>query len=664
MLRPRSWALCLIMFGCRNDEPATAVGDSSSGMPSESTSGETSGGSSEASSTGATVPELCAGANAVRYDLDAPGVDAYPDNVWTEEADTATNVRLVSPIDVYAEDDPTRGFGSVFERMPTLDGFGTTAPVFLRTTGPIDTASLPAPGTESDPTRSPLLLVDLDADPVTFVDYQWRVAPEHDEDDVDGTTLLLQPLRPLRGGARHGVVMTRAVTDADGDCFAPSPMMASVLLGVADDPRLVRLADDHADVLAAVNEAGGFVDVGDLSAALVFTTATTTRQSERIAEAIGTSFPSPVTFEDCGLIAGGLRWCFGTIAMVDFTDPEGIVVGTEPQGEYDLRWNAFIPNQGDGPWPTVVFGHALTGSSESGWQVAAGLADLGVAVIGVDAPKHGEHPDVAITHPTFDLLGLNSDLSDPFDPFDARDNFRQATFDKLQLVRRIREGFDVTGDGTVDLDAERMHYVGHSLGAVMGPQLLAHTDAFHATSLIVGGANLTNIVDEASEFQPLIGLVTQDFELDQRLRLLAITQTVIDGGDPMAYAPFVLQQRGEAFAGRTPHVLMQLALDDTIVPNSSTEYLARSLGVALAGEDFVGMHDVDVVTDLPVSGNLDGGITAALWQFHLMAGARGDLVPALHRELQDDPVAYGQRIAFHRAVLEGETPAIDTPFGR
>jgi alpha-beta hydrolase superfamily lysophospholipase len=655
MLRPRMWAV-LAIVGCRNDAPVNTSDDAGSSSTGDVTTSESS--STSESSTGPMAPEFCAGAHAVRYDIDVPGVDAYPDNLWTEDADTATGVRLVSPLDAYADDDPTRGFPGVFERMPTLDGFGTTAPVFLRLTGPVDVASLPAAGTETDPTTSPLLFVDLDADPLAFVEYEWRAVTEHDD---GGTTLLLHPLRPLRADARHGVVMTRAVTDTDGDCFAPSPTMQSVLLGAAEDPRLARLAGDHADLLDAVRDAGAFAEPTDLVAALVFTTATTTRQSTQIAEAIGSSFPSPTTFESCVPIAGGLDWCTGTIDMVDFTDEDGIVVGTEPVDAYDLRWNAFLPDANGGPYPTIVFGHALTGSSETGYLVAQNLAELGVAVIGIDAPKHGEHPDTAVTHPTFDLLGLSNDLEDPFDPFDARDNFRQATFDKLQLVRRIREGFDVTGDGTPDLDADNLHYVGHSLGAVMGPQLLAHTDAFHATSLIVGGGNLTNIVDEASEFQPLIGLVTQDFELDQRTRLLAITQTVIDGGDPMAYAPYVLRDRIGAFAGRTPHVLMQLALDDTIVPNSSTEYLARSLGVALAGEDHVGMRGLDVATELPVVGNVDG-TTAVLWQFATVIGEFGVPVPALHRELQDDPLAYTQRIAFHGAVLEGTTPPVDEPF--
>jgi hypothetical protein len=653
--------MCIVAFGCRNDaaSPPYAEESSSSGdaTTTESSAADPTG---ESSSTGPAPPELCAGPHALRYDLDAPGVDACPDDVWTEDADTTTGRRLRSPFDAYAKDDPTRGFPSVFERMPTLDGFGTTAPVFLRLSGPVAPASLPAAGTEHDPSVSPLLLVDLDTDPIALLEYQWRAIEEDDE----GTTLLLFPLRPLRAGARHGVVMTRGVTDLEGNCFTPSATMQAVLGGTTDDPRLARLADDHAALLDAAREAGVADAPTELTAALVFTTATTTEQSRQIAQAIASSFPSPTVVEGCQPIAGGIDWCTGTIDVVDFTDEDGVALGIEPVGTYTLRWNAFVPDaSAGGPWPTFVFGHALTGSSESGWMVATNLAELGVAVIGIDAPKHGEHPDAAITHPTFDLLGLSNDLADPFDPFDARDNFRQAAFDKLQLVRRIREGFDVTGDGDADLDPDELHYVGHSLGAVMGPQLLAHTDAFRAASLVVGGANLTNIVDEASEFQPLIGLVTQDFEADQRARLLAITQTVIDAGDPMAYAPFVLLGRIDGFAERTPHVLMQLALGDTIVPNSSTEYLARSLGVALAGQDLVGMRGLEVIDALPAAGNL-GGTTAVLWQFGTMAGEAGIPVPALHRGLQDDPIAYAQRLAFHGAVLDGATPPVDDPFGR
>jgi len=646
------WVGAIVVAACSSDTSATEAGESSTAAFEDA--------ESESGSSGPEVPgaQFCAGASMVRYDPDGLGIDAWPDDRWTEDADTRTGLRLVSPLSAIDPDDPTAGFGSVFSRMSTLDGFGTTAPIFLRLMGAVDPASLPAPGTEADPATSPLLLVDLDAEVPAFVEYGWRLV----EETEGGATLLLAPLRPLRVGARYGVAMTRGVTDTDGGCFAPSPAMRGLLDGTNTDERLARVQDGHAVLLEALRGALAVEAAQDLSAAVVFTTATTLRQSSTIAASIAGSLPSPITFDRCVPLAIPSIQCEGDIQMVDFGDGDGIITGTVPLSTYTLRWTAYVPSGETGPHPTIVFGHALTGDRTSGWIVSSFLVDLGFAVVGIDAPKHGEHPDRSTTNPTFDLLGLSSDGADPFDPFAARDNFRQATFDKLQLMRRIRAGFDATGDGTVDFDSERLHYVGHSLGAVMGPHLLAYSDAFEAATLVVGGANLTNIVEEGSEFKPLIALVTQAFDADERARLLAITQTVMDGGDPMAFAPFVLRDRIEGFDARIPHVLVQMAVDDTIVPNSSTGFLVRALGVPIAGEAHREMRGVEALATTPVQGNL-GGTTGALWQFDRM-DASGIPVPAMHRELQDDPLAYGQRHAFHGAVLADEVPPIGEPVAR
>lgn len=654
-------AAIALVAGCRDESTATPDTDGTSTSTGESTgTGSESGDPLADSSTGEPGPRFCRGAFAVRYDPNAPGIDAFPDDLWTDDAETRTGVQLRSPFATLAEDDPMAGFPSVFTRLPTLDGFGTTAPVFLRVGAPVDAASLPAPGTEADPLMSTLLMVDLDADPVVFVAFEWRLVAEHGEED--GTTVILAPLRPLRSDGRYGVVMTNGVTDESGDCFAPSPAMQELLEGTATDPLLTRLDGRYADLIDALREAGTIAEPHELSAAIVYTTATTIRQSTAIATAISLSLPSPLALEEC--FSSGYPWfdCRGVLSMVDFTDADGIVTGTAPQSTYEVPVIALVPQAGDGPFPTVIFGHALTGDRTSALYSALELVPQGYAVLAIDAPKHGDHPDPAITNPTFDLLGLSNDPADPFDPFDARDNFRQAAFDKLQLVHRVVAGMDVTGDGDPDFDPEHLHYIGHSLGAAMGPQLLAYTDAFVQGTLVVGGGNLTNIVDQASEFQPLVGLVTQDFSEAERARLLAITQTAIDGGDPMAYAPFVVADRLDGFDARAPHVLAQMALDDTVVPNSSTAYLVRALGIPIVGEAKLAMRGVEVIDVLPVRGNMGGGLTAGLYQFDRMAGDAGVLLEATHRGLQSDPYAFAQQLEFRDSLDDPRGPQIIDPF--
>ena len=158
-------------------------------------------------------------------------------------------------------------------------------------------------------------------------------------------------------------------------------------------------------------------------------------------------------------------------------------------------------------------------------------------------------------------------------------------------------------------------------------------------------------------------LVTQSMSDDERLRMLAVTQTAIDGGDPMTFAPWVIADRLPEFAGRTPHVLAQMALNDTVVPNSSTTYLVRALGIPIVGEPKFEMRDVAVELGFPVVGNLPGSRTGGLYQYDVMARGNGDVVPATHRELQVDPYALSQQWVFMNSGDAPEGARIMDPFG-
>lgn len=640
-------ATLLVLAGACGD--GGAVVDDEDGGSSSTTMSASSGDSQGSSSTGES-PTFCAGATELRYDPLAGGIDAFPDDVLTESSDTPTGRRIRALHEGLPDDEPLAGFPSLFTGLASLDGFGNTAPMFVRVRGAIDRASLPAAGDEIDPTRASVLLVDLDADTPAFVAFDWRIVAR---DDGSETTLFVDPLVPLRSGGHYGLAVTRAVHDARGDCIAPSPTMQALLSGAPDDDRLAGAAETTAALVEVLREAGVIADPTELSAAIGFTTQTTIRQSNAIAEAIATSMPSPIAPAEACLAYAYQDFvlCEGSIRMVDFTDEHGIIAGTEPTRIYELPLVALLPLQGPGPYPTVVFGHGLTGDRYQGLEAAMLLAQDGYAVVAIDAPKHGDHPDASTFYETFDLLGLTNDAADPFSPLDARDNFRQATFDKLQLVHALEAGVDIDGDGDVDFMPDRLHYIGSSLGAVMAPHFLAYAPSVHAAVLVVGGAGLTDIVT-SQEFAPLVAIVTKDFAADERARFLAISQAALDGGDPMLFAPAVLRARIDGFAGDRggPQVLAQMAVGDTIVPNSSTARLARGLGLAIAGAEPVAMRGLEVLADFPVRANVAADQTAALVQFTDVVGSDGPEA-ASHYGVQTDPAARAQ---MRRFVLTSE----------
>ena len=70
----------------------------------------------------------------------------------------------------------------------------------------------------------------------------------------------------------------------------------------------------------------------------------------------------------------------------------------------------------------------------------------------------------------------------------VRDSNRQNAIDLLQLVRVIEVGMDVNGDGSPDLDPERIFYFGNSAGAMYGAIFLALEPSIYAAAEGVPGA--------------------------------------------------------------------------------------------------------------------------------------------------------------------------------
>src|SRR5829696_3651283 len=62
--------------------------------------------------------------------------------------------------------------------------------------------------------------------------------------------------------------------------------------------------------------------------------------------------------------------------------------------------------------------------------------------------------------------------------------------DLMQLSRVVQAGLDVDGDGTADLNPDRMYYYGHSLGGMYGIGFFAYTPEVRAGFFIAPGAPL------------------------------------------------------------------------------------------------------------------------------------------------------------------------------
>ncbi len=281
--------------------------------------------------------------------------------------------------------------------------------------------------------------------------------------------------------------------------------------------------------------------------------------------------------------------------------------------DLDIPVFVTVPNAGAGPggvrppngWPVAIFQHGLTRNRVDAVVIADAFAQAGFVVVSIDLPLHGidaTSPAAAFRQVglerTFDLdVSNNESLApEPDGVIDGsgqnfvnlssllttRDNLQQGASDLLTLTRAL-SGLELTGDTTPDADLARIHFVGHSLGSIVGG-LYATVDASARTaSLLMTGGGVAQTIIDSPAFGPAIiaaleaeGLIQNTTLFNQFLR---DAQTVVDAGDPLNYISTLL-------AAKPVHIIQVVGspptwLPDLVVPNSSTQRMIDAGGALI-----------------------------------------------------------------------------------
>jgi hypothetical protein len=187
-----------------------------------------------------------------------------------------------------------------------------------------------------------------------------------------------------------------------------------------------------------------------------------------------------------------------------------------PAESAELVFCAWLPKSPlpPGGYPAVIVGHG-----SSAWHIrnssfiAMALAERGMATAAINAAAHGFGPEstVALTDKSGQTVEVRAggrgidvngdgklDLTEAFvtgggRPTMLRDLFRQTTLDTMQLVRLIRSGVDLDGDGVIDLNPDRIYYLGQSMGSEIGAMLVALEPNIRAAVISDGGASHTDL---------------------------------------------------------------------------------------------------------------------------------------------------------------------------
>ena len=352
--------------------------------------------------------------------------------------------------------------------------------------------------------------------------------------------------------------------------------------------------------------------------------------------------------------------------VIQMTTPDVAVANAVREG-LGLPANLVEP---EGGWPVVILQHGITSKKEDMLGLTGILSMYGLATVAINHPLHGD-PDVfggLIPGGSrgFDLTGDGSDdinastvsathYMNLASLLTTRDNLRQSTSDLvgLRLGLNFLGGFHAEGN-PINIDRTKVHFLGHSLGAITGMNFIALANsaldpqvdplfAVNTNTLAMPGVMVASFLMESGAFGDVIksnltysasaefkGYVAQvhmseaaptEAELVSYYRnFYAIltpeqqgglngtfaqfafaAQTVTDSGDPANYAAMMA-------ATNTPTHLIEVMgngsdnLPDQVIPNSvsTTPFGGTEGAIALLG--LPGISETTQDADSPVSG--------------------------------------------------------------
>lgn len=240
-------------------------------------------------------------------------------------------------------------------------------------------------------------------------------------------------------------------------------------------------------------------------------------------------------------------------------------------------------------WPIVIVQHGLGGNRTQALAMADSFADACFIVASIDLPLHGITDTTnpfyqAPNERTFnvDLVNNATGATGPdglidasgthaipvilSSPLTARDTLRQGQADIGVLAKSV-VSLDVTGDAQPDIDPNRVHYVGLSLGGIVGLAQAKYAPNIRTVTVAAPGGLLSRLLLDSPTFGNTIrAALAGNFANNSTLfnNFFREVQTLVDPGDPINHICECAQLK--------PLHLIKVT-GDTVVPNNSTDRL-------------------------------------------------------------------------------------------
>jgi pimeloyl-ACP methyl ester carboxylesterase len=545
----------------------------------------------------------------------APPVDnvPYPNDIYNP-----TGTKLAVPVKVTSP---------LSTALNTLDGFSTTAVISAPFNGPLDQASLiPWNPLSMAPSAASIVVLNATAGTPLMpgTDYTVRISAAAGS---GGGILEIVPLKPLAPRTRYAFIVTNGVRSTANVAAGADLVFGAVRdtylaggMSVPGQPALDPLFLVIPPLLEAARALG--IQPSNVVVAWSMLTQSTTDVLDVVdattAAQNATLVSAGITTAQLGLrgwadvYAGSIEipyygdpanpltsfWITSQLAPPNVQNPTPIVRG----GMRRIPLLATLPNsaapgppsQPAGGWPVVIFQHGITLNRTVMLAMADSFAAAGFAVIAIDLPLHGVTDTANPFYQAPNERHFNMDnvgavgvftpdgqidngwqILNVANPLNARDHIRQAVADTIALKRTVPT-LDFPNVPNPDLDGNRIHFVGSSLGSIISGVFLGLDSEIRTATLQSPAGPWTSILTDpqAIDFGAPIrralsaqGLPPGTIGFDNFVRDL---QTVIDPVDPVNYA-------ADAAATHPIHVIE--ILGDTAVPNGPTDYIAQLWGL-------------------------------------------------------------------------------------
>jgi hypothetical protein len=387
------------------------------------------------------------------------------------------------------------------------------------------------------------------------------------------------------------------------------------------------------------------------------------------------------------------------------------------------------PDAGDYPEPTngypvIIYQHGIFGDRTNSLAVANTMASAGFVTVAIDLPLHGVMPTDLIsgtTKPIFasllgakgtDISGMDADtqasviggetvaerhfgltnVANGFSPTavsgtdaslngsgslffnlihlqTARDNSRQAVMDLLNLNASLGSlDIDGVSDAT-DIDVSKVHYIGHSLGGIIGTVFVATNNlngSLHPegngnaalpiiTETVLGmpGSAIPRLLEASAAFGPAIkGPVTTPRDLggfgltensESYNQLFYVFQGSLDSADP---ASFAQTMSGISTAAGLKYMVIE-SIGDIVVPNSATSPLAGTEPLAA----LLGTTQIDTGTSDYSSGKF-------FVKFNDADSSHGSIATPVGAGGADETLAFTEIMTLTINLFNGANPVV------